>query len=242
MTDITLLPGWAMAAENMQPLRDALLERLPGSQVQCHPLPAIQLSSMEPDLTALAESLSPGVLVGWSLGGMLAVQLQRRFPERFRAVVTIASNACFVTRPDWPTAMPSDTFKQFYADMRSEPEKAIKRFALLVTQGSAQRRSLGKTLQWDAADPEQRLHGLALLAVLDNRIPLARSTAPVLHCLAGNDALVPVTAAQALDRLAGSAGTPVRVAVHAEASHALPLEQPLWLAEQIAGFLEAVDV
>ncbi|WP_373186418.1 alpha/beta fold hydrolase [Halopseudomonas sp.] len=242
MPEISLLPGWAMATETMQPLRGALLERLPGSQVRCHALPAIQLSSMEPDLAALAEALSPGVLVGWSLGGMLAVQLQRRYPERFSAVVTIASNACFVTRPDWPAAMPAETFKQFYADMRSEPEKALKRFALLVTQGSGQRRVLGKALQWDEADPEQRLHALAVLAVLDNRVPLARSAAPMLHCLAGNDTLVPAGAAELLRQLGDPSGSISQVAVHPDASHALPLEQPLWLAEQIASLLESADV
>lgn len=241
MIDISLLPGWAMAAQTMQPLRDALLAQLPDSRVECHPLPAIQLSSMEPDLAALAERLNPGILVGWSLGGMLAIQLQRRFPERFSAVVTIASNACFVARPDWPAAMPSDTFKQFYADMRSEPDKTLKRFALLVTQGSAQRRSLGKALQWDDADWQRRLHGLAVLAVLDNRVPLSRSASPVLHCLAGKDALVPVAAGESLSGLAMSSGSPARVVVHPDASHALPLEQPHWLAEQIAAFLEATD-
>ncbi|WP_339843697.1 alpha/beta fold hydrolase [uncultured Halopseudomonas sp.] len=242
MTDISLLPGWAMAPETMQPLCEALLERLPSRHVQSYPLPLIQLSSMEPDLAAMAELLRPGVLVGWSLGGMLAVQLHRRFPERFPAVVTIASNACFAARPDWTTAMPSSTFKQFYADMRSEPEKTLKRFALLVTQGSEQRRSLGKRLAWDQADYEQRLNGLALLAVLDNRVPLSRSTAPMLHCLGGNDALVPIDAAVALERLAETAVAQTRVVVHPDASHAIVLEQPLWLAEQIAGFLESADV
>lgn len=241
MTDISLLPGWAMAAQTMQPLSEALLERLPGSRVQCHGLPGIQLSSMEPDLAALAERLAPGVLVGWSLGGMLAVQLQRRFPERFSAVVTIASNACFVERADWPAAMPTETFKQFYADMRSDPAKTLKRFALLVTQGSAQRRDLGKSLQWDESGPEQRLHGLAMLAILDNRVPLARSSARMLHCLAAHDALVPAAAAEPLRQLKSSPGSTAQVVIHPEASHALPIEQPLWLASQIAGFLEAGD-
>ena len=242
MPEISLLPGWAMAPENMQPLRAALLERLPGYQVNCHALPSLQLSSMEPDLAALAETLPPGVLVGWSLGGMLALQLQRRYPARFSAVVTIASNACFVARPDWQAAMPSETFKQFYADMRSDPAKTLKRFALLVTQGSAQRRELGKVLKWDQADPQQRLHGLALLGVLDNRASLARGTAPAMHCLAGKDALVPAATAEALSQLIGPASAPARVAVHPDASHALPLEQPLWLAGQIADFLETLDV
>ncbi|MFN3579431.1 MAG: alpha/beta fold hydrolase [Pseudomonas sp.] len=235
MPDITLLPGWALAPESMEPLRLALLETLSDARVSTHALPPLQLSSLETDLTDLAASLKPGVLVGWSLGGMLAVQLLRRFPERFSAVVTLASNACFVTRPNWPRAMPAEDFKAFYADARANPEKMLKRFALLVTQGSQQARKMARELQWDAADPEQRLHALALLAILDNRIPLSRPDGPVLHCLGGQDALVPAQVAADLMSLSGSA----RVRVLPQASHALPLEQPLWVAEQIAEFLQA---
>ncbi|HDZ55996.1 MAG TPA: alpha/beta fold hydrolase [Pseudomonas xinjiangensis] len=235
MTSITLLPGWAMATATMEPLRGALQERLPQTRVDCHGLPAMQMSSIEPDLAQLADELAPGVLVGWSLGGTLALQLMRRFPERFCAVVTLASNASFVCRKTWPDAMPAETFKTFYNDFRDEPEQILKRFASLVTQGSEQARQLRKTLKFDDAGHEQRLHALALLGVLDSRAMLARGTVPLLHCLAGRDALVPAAVAKPLAELDPGA----TVVVHPQASHALPLEQPLWVAEQIAGFVQA---
>src|SRR5690606_10682677 len=71
MKPITLLPGWAMAADTMEPLREALQALLPEVRVAIEPLPAIQLSSLETDLSSLAQRIEPGVLVGWSLGGML---------------------------------------------------------------------------------------------------------------------------------------------------------------------------
>lgn len=234
MKNITLLPGWALAPQNMQPLREALLERLPDINVDILPLPAIQLSSLETDLSGLAQRIKPGVLVGWSLGGMLAVQLHRRFPEHFGQVVTLAANACFVERKSWAAAMPRETFKAFYNDYRDAPEKTLKRFGLLVAQGSAEARQLARQLTWDSQDPEQRLHGLAVLGMLDNRVALSRPTQPTLHCLGALDALVPEAAAPELATLHEGS----RVAVHSHASHALPLEQPLWLAEEIAGWLE----
>ncbi|MEH6387042.1 alpha/beta fold hydrolase [Pseudomonas profundi] len=237
MTNISLLPGWAMSADSMQPLRSALLERLPQAQVQCHDLPPLQMSNIESDLAELGERLPEGLLIGWSLGGVLALQLLRRFPEKFSTVITIASNPCFVSRRDWPEAMPTDTFKTFYADYRDEPDKTLKRFALLITQGSAQGRALSRSLQWDEADHEQRLHALAILGVLDSRAILRRSELPTLHCLAGQDALVPAVVEGALMELDSHS----RVVVYPEASHALPLEQPLWLAEQIAQFLQIGD-
>lgn len=234
MKNITLLPGWAIAADCLRPLGDALQRRLPEVTVDAQPLPAIQLSTLETDLSTLAQQLRPGVLVGWSLGGMLAVQLHRRFPEHFPRVVTLASNACFVERRDWASAMPTDTFKSFYQDYRDDPEKTLKRFALLVSQGSPQARRLSRELVWDHLSPEQRLHGLAVLGMLDNRVALRSPTQPMLHCLGKQDALVPHAAAQELDRM----HRPSRVLVHEQSGHGLPLEQPDWLAEQIAGWLE----
>ena len=235
MTDITLLPGWSLATGSLDPLRSALLERLPQASVHAHELPVLSLATLEQDLTALAESVPPGVLVGWSLGGMLALQLMRRFPDRFHSVVTLCANACFVTREQWPAAMPRETFKSFYNDFRYDAEKTHKRFALLVTQGSSQRRQMSRSMVWDSRDPEQRLHTLAVLGILDNRVLLRDAVRPVLHCLGAHDALVHVAAAGPL----ADSNSRAAVAVHPQASHALPLEQPMWLAQQIAEFVEA---
>lgn len=235
MKHITLLSGWALAPHTLQPLREALQQLLPNVNVDIQPLPAVQLSSLETDLSSLAQQLKPGVLVGWSLGGMLAVQLNRRFPEHFPRVATLASNACFVERRDWPGAMPTGTFKAFYQSYRDDPEKALQRFALLVTQGSPQARQLARELQWDSLSAEQRLHGLAILGMLDNRVALRSPLQPMLHCFGARDALVPVAAAEAIAALHPAS----RIAISYEASHALPLEQPQWLAAEIAGWLEA---
>ena len=234
--DMTLLPGWALAAASLQPLRQALSDALPGAQIDLADLPALRMAELEPGLRQWAEQLRPGVLVGWSLGGMLALQLQRRFPERFPAVVTLASNACFVQRKDWTAAMPATTWKSFYADFCDQPEQTLKRFALLVTLGSEDARKLARTLTWDKHTIEQRLHLLALLGVLDNRAFLARADAPVLHCLGAGDALVPAAVAQGLQALAPAA----RICQHPAAGHALALEQPVWVAEQVADFLASL--
>ncbi|MEH6565698.1 MAG: alpha/beta fold hydrolase [Halopseudomonas sp.] len=234
MNTINLLPGWALAASNLDALRQTLQASLPNHAVVSHELPPMQMSNLESDLEQLAGTLQPGWLVGWSLGGVLAIQLLRRYPERFCGVATIASNACFAARADWSQAMPADTFKAFFNEAREKPEKILKRFALLVTQGAAQPREVSRQLQWSDADPLQRLNHLALLGVLDNRVHLRRCEQPVLHCLAAQDALVPSTVAAELQALNAQA----KVSVHPQSSHALPLEQPEWLAQQISNWVQ----
>lgn len=238
MTTMTLLPGWAMSTTILQPLAAALSESLPDATVNLTALPAIQLSSLETDLSSLAQQLTPGLLIGWSLGGMLAVQLHRRFPEHFPRVITLASNACFVERNDWPHAMARTDFKAFYQSYREEPQKTLKRFALLATQGGPHARQRAKDMPWDALDDEQRLHALAVLGMLDNRVALRQPMAPLLHFLGENDALVPVAAAASLAQVHGDS----TVKIHPTASHMLPLEQPLWLAAEITHWLEKQDV
>ena len=233
MTHITLLPGWAVSPDTLQPLREALLDVMPDTTVSIHALPAMQLSSLETDLSSFAMQLKPGVLIGWSLGGMLAVQLNRRFPEHFPWVVTLASNACFAERRDWPEAMATEVFKQFYQNYRDNPEKTLNRFASLVAQGSSRARELSKALQWDQLTSEQRLHALAVLGMLDNRVALRSALQPMLHLYGAQDALVPNATASAVAALHPAS----QVLTHPQASHALPLEQPLWLADEIAGWL-----
>ena len=69
MSNFTLLPGWALAASNLLPLQQALQERLPALNIQAAELPpGLQMSTLEPDLTALAEALPAGWLGGWLAG------------------------------------------------------------------------------------------------------------------------------------------------------------------------------
>ncbi|MFH7422752.1 transporter, partial [Pseudomonas syringae pv. tagetis] len=49
-------------------------------------------------------------LGGWSLGGMLAAALAARRGEGCSGLLTLASNACFVTRGAWPNAMAAQDF------------------------------------------------------------------------------------------------------------------------------------
>ncbi|MGJ8524720.1 putative aminoacrylate hydrolase RutD [Halomonadaceae bacterium LMG 33818] len=72
-------------------------------------------------------------LVGWSLGGMLAVALAHRYPAMVTGVVTLGANACFSTQIDWPNAMPRATFEQFYQRFQRSPQRTLKRFAFLCT-------------------------------------------------------------------------------------------------------------
>jgi pimeloyl-[acyl-carrier protein] methyl ester esterase len=230
---IVMLPGWGLGPAALTPFAQAVGTACPQALVRVVPLPLG--SDLDAALDALDQRLPANAwLLGWSLGGMLAVALAERRGRACPGVLTVASNACFVARDGWPTAMPVDTFDAFASQCAADPAATLKRFGLLCVQGSGAGRAVIKPLLASAshADPE----GLALLAALDNRKAIAALAQPQLHVFASHDALVPPTARAALARLA-----PRAQVAEVEGSHALVLEAPDTLATRVSAFIKEVS-
>ncbi|WP_044871194.1 alpha/beta fold hydrolase [Pseudomonas sp. LFM046] len=235
---LILLPGWAIGPAALEPLREALLERAPHLSVQIEPLPALDQAGAW--LDELDARLPQDCwLAGWSLGGMLAAQLAVRRGDACRGLIGLCSNMSFRDRDDWPCAMSQEIFAAFYEACRLDPAQTLKRFTMLVAQGARDARTLARQLQVTQVPTEPKVldAGLRLLDVLDIRAAIQGFSGPQLHLFAGRDALVPVTAAQALlDWLPD-----VEVQVVADASHGLPLEQPEQVAHTILDFMHEGD-
>ncbi|MDF3014733.1 MAG: bioC, partial [Cellvibrio sp.] len=151
MINLVLIHGWGCDSRTWQPLLKFLqafssvtLIDLPGFGA----CPVVPEFSLDPVLDKIAKQLPPdAVVMGWSLGGMLAVQLAARFPERIRAVITLAANLKFVAAPDYPVAMPRATNRQFNRMFAQDPQVTLKLFGGLLAQGDADERNLLKQLR-----------------------------------------------------------------------------------------------
>jgi pimeloyl-[acyl-carrier protein] methyl ester esterase len=238
---LILLPGWGLGTAPLQPLADALRGLDPRLHVQIEPLPAVDSCDPADWLDELDANLPQDAwLGGWSLGGMLATALAARRGERCSGLLTLASNLRFVAEPGWPAAMSAETFNAFRQGCAADASATLKRFALLCAQGASDARGLSRQLLTAAplAQPETLLAGLDLLAVLDTRAALQGFVGPQLHLFAGQDALVPASAAQALLELLPD----VEIGLIDHSSHAFALERPHELAAAIQAFLhEAGD-
>ena len=63
--------------------------------------PAIPDFTLDAVSDQLASQLPANcVLMGWSLGGMLAMHLAARYPQQVKGVITLATNAKFVATDD----------------------------------------------------------------------------------------------------------------------------------------------
>ncbi|MCY1404775.1 Pimeloyl-[acyl-carrier protein] methyl ester esterase [compost metagenome] len=232
---LILLPGWGLGSAPLEPLREALLEQAPHLNVQIEPLPT------DADAATWLDELDDNIphdawIAGWSLGGMLAAELAARRGEACRGLITIAANACFRQREDWPAAMASAVFEDFFEAFLLDPVMTRKRFTLLVSQGARDARTLARQLQvaLPQLDSDALSAGLQLLGQLDTREALGRYPGPQLHLFAGSDALVPASAAEALLEWLPD----IEVSVFDDASHGLPLERPDEVARAVLRFMQ----
>ena len=231
---LVLLPGWSYSTAVLQPLADRL-QALGGDwlRVELAELPALDDPRHWVD-ELNARLPADSWLGGWSLGGMLAAKLAMRRGKDCHGLITLASNACFVRRNDWPTAMSAEQFADFREGVANAPAAALKRFDLLAVRDADEPRALVRRL---AARPESSaglLAGLDCLARLDLRVGLREWPGPQLHLLGGRDALVPRQAAQALRQFFPGA----RVELLENASHALPLSHADQAAQIIHSHIE----
>lgn len=236
---VVLLHGWGMSSAAMQPLL-ASLQSL--REVWCVDLPGFGGSagpgafSEAGVLARLAESLPErALLVGWSLGGMLAMAYAAAYPERVEGLVTLAANACFVARGDWPSAMAPVVNAQFNEAFERDPEASVQRFCGLVAEGSPQRRERLRQLRAQADAPRATCWRQALdyLATADHRAALRDLSLPALHLYGAGDALVPAGCAGAVAAL----NPAHEVRVIAEAGHALHWDAPEAVAAAIEAFI-----
>lgn len=238
MINVVLIHGWGCDSRTWQPLVESLqafasikLIDLPGFGA-AEPLPKFSLDAV---LEKIAAQLpQDAVVMGWSLGGMLAVQLAARFPERVRAVITLAANLKFVAAPDYPAAMPPEINRQFNQSFEQDPQATLKLFCGLLAQGDAEERNLLKQLRRNdtGAVTDNWLQALQLLTELDNRVTFAQLTQPGLHLLAEKDALVPVVAAELMAQI----NPQQEIQILGNTAHALHWSKPQVVIDAIARF------
>jgi pimeloyl-[acyl-carrier protein] methyl ester esterase len=211
---LILLHGWGLNARVFDPLLDAV-----GGEFALYPvdLPGHGKSrwrgeAFDRQVERLAAGLPAGHLLGWSMGGLYAIELAHRFPGHFGRVLLVASNPCFVQRADWSCAVAPRLFDEFAEGLVHDWQGGIRRFIGLQLQGDRGQRALirqvTRALEAGGAPQAEALYaGLELLKTRDARqrlAELAHSGNPPKLLLGGLDRLVPPCLAEELPAIAPS--------------------------------------
>ncbi len=142
------------------------------------------------------------VLLGWSLGGMLATRLAAMYPTKVNALISLASNASFVANDGWANAMLPETFMVFFGLFVSNSQKALTRFSLLQVKGDSDSSQQLSYLKKCLVNNASLKTGLDYLREMNNRdILLHEIICPSLYVFGESDTLVPVSAAYELQKL-----------------------------------------
>lgn len=221
---IVLLHGWGLSSAVWKPLlnhfsptRAFLALDLPG-----HGTSADAGETLDGWADAIVTRLpDKAVLVGWSLGGMLALYIAHRHPEKIARLVLIGTTPCFVQSENWHPALPIGTLADFQRSFDADPSATQRRFVALQSHGDAARREVSANLT-AALTPPNGIHqrplatGLRLLAETDLRTLTPAITQPVRLLHGAEDKLMPVAAAEWLADTLPNA----RLSVFGDAGHA----------------------
>lgn len=139
----------------------------------------------------------PVIILGWSLGGLITLNILKRKNVDIAKVIFIASTPCFTKKKDWPEAMEQSVFDTFEKDLGTDYKKTLQRFLSLQTRGiDIDRESLRNLKRNLDSRGEPDLHalknGLKILSETDLRSDLSY-TIPAMVILGEKDTLVSVS-------------------------------------------------
>jgi pimeloyl-[acyl-carrier protein] methyl ester esterase len=243
--DLVMLHGWAMHGGLLRGLAKQLsadyrvsLIDLPGHGMS-GPIDDYSLASVT---DALAQAAPPTAhWLGWSLGGLLALEFANTHAERVRSLVMISGTPRFTAETDWPGVDPA-LLQQMSVNLAQDFFGTLKRFIGLQTFNQENPRTLAKQIH-DVLDERPMPDkcalrgGLALLQDIDARPVLARLQKQVLAIMGAKDRLVPMAQTPRLLELTSR----VEVQVLTKAAHLPFLTHPQETACLIREFLSLQD-
>lgn len=201
---LVCIHGWGMNLRAFDPVRSALRRDrstwaldLPGHGRSDWIDNRADLESQLQDLMAVLPEQC--VLIGWSLGGQLALELARRAPQRIRGLLLVSTTPRFTMAEDWPHGLETATMDAFRESLERDWRQTLRDFLQLQVRGS--RNAEATVQQMEAALLEHGLPtqdalraGLSLLTGLDQRNELMRILQPTLVLSGQHDRVTPPAA------------------------------------------------
>jgi pimeloyl-[acyl-carrier protein] methyl ester esterase len=243
---LVLLHGWAMHAGIFAPLVQRLEAHFTLHLVDLPGHGRSRDAGLPLDLSHAAEAVAAVVperalWLGWSLGGLVALQAAAAKPARLRGLVMVAASPRFVRAADWPQGMENAVFRTFASELQRDYRGTLDRFLMLEAQGSEKMRDELRLLRAEAfahGEPHTDVlcDGLGLLEDSDLRTALPALAMPSLWIAGRRDRLVSPAAMQAAaDAAPGASFHQV-----ASGGHAPFLTQADEVAQAVRDFAEGL--
>lgn len=200
---LALVHGWGMNARVFDALAGLLANEF---DVRALDLPGHggRAALANNNLQAWADDLAAqlpdnATLLGWSLGGQVAIRAALDHPHKVARLVLLASTPKFVAIEGWAHGMAAADLQDFGAALLADPQATLLRFLSLQTRGMAGQKTLLQRLRQTllaapSARSEALAGGLAILRDTDLRGELPRLQQPTLVLHGALDTLTPPAA------------------------------------------------
>ena len=224
---LVLFHGWGFDGQIWQPVLPLLTIDF---NVYCVDLPGFGQSEwMEwTDFKNVLHHLLPPryILLGWSMGGMLAVRLACEHPEKISHLINVASSPRFIAEEGWP-GINQNVFDTFYERLQNNPTAVMDEFIRLQCRGTSHQ-------LFTRALPSLKglTEGLHVLQHWDLRPEMYKLSVPALYLFGYLDAIVPKSTAAAMT----SAYPKIACQIFSKAAHALFLSHSELWYEKIKTF------
>ena len=129
------------------------------------------------------------ILLGWSLGGLLAINIATKI--KISKLILVASTPKFVQSEDWPYGIDENNFRQFSDALQLNLSKGLKRFVSLQTQDKTQLKALNQSIDKFPASTKALNQGLEILLTADLVDEFTQLKMPIEVILGNHDTLVP---------------------------------------------------
>ena len=223
---LLLIHGWGLHGGMWSGIASRLAS---ANRVLMIDLPGHGLSRNEPlhfDLDSLTDAVAEGLpedstVLGWSLGGIVALQAANRYPHRIARLILLSTTPRFVSGEDWPCAIDPAIVDQFSKELTQDYTRTIKRFLTLQVRGDEHATRLLASLRkqvFERGDPDPAALscGLEILRSADLRSALSGIVQPTLVISGERDTLVPPEASRRMaTHMSGASYASIPGASHA---------------------------
>jgi pimeloyl-[acyl-carrier protein] methyl ester esterase len=242
--NLTMLHGWGLNGAVWNGVRDALSERytlhiidLPGHGYS----QGAAISTLGAMADAVANAMPKrSHLLGWSMGGLVALELARRHHARIDRLALVAATPSFLQRDGWAHAVLPAVLSDFAARLSRDAAATIKSFLALQVLYQPNMRDTMAALQQAVSargspDSAAFAAGLEILRSTDLRSQLPNIVQPSLVMQGDRDALTPEPAGRWL----AAALPDARYVMVAKAAHAPFLSHRDRFMTELGSFLAA---
>lgn len=205
---IVLIHGWAMPSNIFDSLTkrlshqfDFIVPKLPGD-IGC----AYQGEASLEDFAnrVLAQVDTQAIWLGWSLGGLLAMQIALSRPKLVESIIMVTSNLKYVADKSWSHGIQSSVLSSFAHALQKDYDKTLSQFLSLQTMYTSNQRDLIKNLRLmnlQTPDLDSLQAQLTLLQTVDLRQRAQKLSHHTLWIMGDKDRLVPPESALATSKI-----------------------------------------